>query len=236
MEDRIRRNVRKFCVKMIGLNPFGLVLDKSKESEWSSPRNMSRWVKYLAFDSMDDLCFSHNFEMLDPMQKHFVIEIPSTGTQGLNTSTVMNVTDNMRSDVCRVSFIYASTKTLLRDLTIAQSRYEDFGQKQASIRTVKADKVESEDIIYFLKNSKDVETGECFTVPDLVSEAALLIRAGTDTTAAAIAAALICLLHSPRTLEKLRFKILAISPTSMRLVDAFQTVSIFVLVLMRRCE
>ncbi|KAI4163206.1 MAG: hypothetical protein LQ342_003139 [Letrouitia transgressa] len=84
------------------------------------------------------------------------------------------------------------------------------GLNTASPRIAKADNVESKDIFYFLQNGKNAETGERFTVPKLVSEAALLIGAGTDTTAAAIATILFYLLHNPRTLQRLSFEILSV--------------------------
>ena len=99
-------------------------------------------------------------------------------------------------------------RLLFRDLADANERYQAFGRQQVASRITKGDKIETKDYFYFLETGTDPKTGEQFTLDELVSEAALLIGAGTDTSAAAITSTLFYLLHNPRTLERLTLEIL----------------------------
>lgn len=72
-------------------------------------------------------------------------------------------------------------KILFRDLATANARYEAFSKKQADERILKGDKLETKDVFYFLQKGRDPETGEGFTLHELVSEASLLILGGKLT-------------------------------------------------------
>jgi len=65
------------------------------------------------------------------------------------------------------------------------------------------------DFFYYLLHAKDSETGRGFTTPELWGESALLIIAGSDTTAAALSSMLYYLCTNPDTLKKLQKEIRA---------------------------
>lgn len=69
-------------------------------------------------------------------------------------------------------------RIVFHDLAAANKRYEAFSDKQARNRIANADKVTTKDVFYFLQNGRDLETGEAFTLPELVSESSLLILGG----------------------------------------------------------
>ena len=69
-------------------------------------------------------------------------------------------------------------KILFRDLAAANSRYEEFSKKQAEHRIARVAEVNTNDVFHFLQKGKDPETGEGFTLQELVSEASLLILEG----------------------------------------------------------
>lgn len=69
-------------------------------------------------------------------------------------------------------------KILFRDLARANARYEAFSKKQADERILKGDKLDTKDVFYFLRKGTDPNTGEGFTLQELVSEASLLILGG----------------------------------------------------------
>ena len=90
MEEHILINVRRFCDLMgDGLN----VRDDAKietqtedidGSDWSRPKNMTRWAGCLTFDIMGDICFSHSFEMLHKEENRFILDLLPKGVQGMN--------------------------------------------------------------------------------------------------------------------------------------------------------
>ena len=69
-------------------------------------------------------------------------------------------------------------KILFRDLATANTRYEAFSKKQADRRIARGAKINTKDVFYFLQKGKDPETGEGFTLHELVAEASLLILGG----------------------------------------------------------
>ena len=71
-------------------------------------------------------------------------------------------------------------KILFRDLAAANARYEAFSKMQADHRIAKGDQVTVKDVFHFLQKGKDPETGEGFTLNELVAEASLLILGGKE--------------------------------------------------------
>ena len=69
-------------------------------------------------------------------------------------------------------------KVLFRSLAAANARYEAFSKEQADHRIAKGDDVKVKDVFYFLQKGKDPETGQGFTMDELVAEASLLILGG----------------------------------------------------------
>ena len=71
-------------------------------------------------------------------------------------------------------------KILFRSLATANARYEAFSKEQADNRIAKGDKINVKDVFYFLRKGRDPETGEGFTLDELVAEASLLILGGEN--------------------------------------------------------
>ncbi|KAL9128641.1 MAG: hypothetical protein Q9217_002737 [Psora testacea] len=94
-------------------------------------------------------------------------------------------------------------KILFRSLAIAKARYEAFSKKQEDHRIARGTMINTKDVFYFLQEGIDLETGENFTLDELVAEASLLILGSTDTTSTAISSTIFYLLHNPSCLTKL---------------------------------
>lgn len=69
-------------------------------------------------------------------------------------------------------------KILFRRLTDGTRQYEAFSKAQSDARIKEGTSYETRDIFASLLEFKDPETGEAFTLPELVSESSLLIVAG----------------------------------------------------------
>ena len=69
-------------------------------------------------------------------------------------------------------------RIIFRDLAAANERYEAFSKRQASERIANENRVKTRDVFHFLQEGRDPETGEAFTLPELVSESSLLIVGG----------------------------------------------------------
>ena len=69
-------------------------------------------------------------------------------------------------------------KVLFRSLTDGMRRYESFSKAQSDERIKQGNTYEVEDSFASLLEAEDPETGETFSLPELVSESSLLIVAG----------------------------------------------------------
>ena len=69
-------------------------------------------------------------------------------------------------------------KILFRRLTDGTRQYEAFSKAQSDSRRNEGTSCKTRDIFASLLEFKDSETGEAFTLPELVSERSLLIVAG----------------------------------------------------------
>jgi cytochrome P450 len=77
------------------------------------------------------------------------------------------------------------------------ARFASLSQSIFEWRFANAESLHGKDLFSALMQAKDPDTGEGFAIPQLVSEAGLLIGAGSDTTVTAITASIFYLLHSP---------------------------------------
>ena len=78
-----------------------------------------------------------------------------------------------------------------------------FSKAQALQRMKQGEDGDRKDFFSYLLHAKDPETGQGFTMPELWAESNLLIIAGSDTPATALAGALYYLTHHPHVLQKL---------------------------------
>ena len=88
----------------------------------------------------------------------------------------------------------------IQDLVKARVQQEQVSQKTGEDTTRK-------DFYHFLLHATDPETGTKYTLPELTSEATLLVGAGTDTSAATISTLFFHLIRSERVLSKLNQEI-----------------------------
>ena len=98
-------------------------------------------------------------------------------------------------------------KLFFRTLTKETYAYQALSKSQAEWRMAQGRKYEMNDIFSVLETAKDPETGRMYTPLELVSEAGLLIIAGSDTTASAIASTVFYLLHNPACFKVAREEI-----------------------------
>ena len=98
-------------------------------------------------------------------------------------------------------------KMLFSKLTKETYEYQALSKDQTEWRMAQGQKSKMNDIFSALESARDPETNRMYTPIELVSEAGLLIIAGSDTTATAIAATVFYLLHSLESLRILQEEI-----------------------------
>lgn len=187
LEDAVLRNVRKFCKYMI-----------DGPEEWSTARNMSQWPGYLMTDIMGDITFHRNWNMMDSTENRGLLKTLSEGVGGLNMMGHMQGILDWKID-----------KVFFRGATEGTYKYQELSADQSKWRMEHASEIKERDLFGSLLEARDPETGRGFTQEELISEAGLLIIAGSQTSATAITSTLFYLLEYPECLEKVRTEILA---------------------------
>ena len=99
-------------------------------------------------------------------------------------------------------------KIFFRSMLKEAARFEALSKDQSNWRTAqRKSNLDYPDLFSALMESCDPETGTGYTQEELISEAGLLIVAGTDTTATTATTCLFYLLHYPMSLARLQKEI-----------------------------
>lgn len=68
------RNLRKFCH----------FLDMGSNGDWTAAQDMTKWMSYLSFDTIGDLTFSRNWNLIENEENRNMPGVISQGLGGLN--------------------------------------------------------------------------------------------------------------------------------------------------------
>ena len=106
MENSVLLNVRRFCEHLLGGHPVKhstVLADTKSGTEWSMAKNVAKWINYLSFDVMGDICFGESFDMMEREDNRYMMDVISDGSQGLHV---------VRSILCFVVILFKLTATL----------------------------------------------------------------------------------------------------------------------------
>jgi cytochrome P450 len=192
MEDLVLKNVRIFCDKLIDEG------EPANKDGWYTQRDMSAWTGYVTSDTMGDVTFNRNWNVLQSSENRGILEILPQGVSGLNLSGHMPHLLTLKID-----------QIIFRKLTAGTYRFKELSAEQSTWRLQNAHNIKTPDLFAALLDARDPETGLGFTQEELISEAGLLIIAGSDTMATAMAALFFYILHNPSTYARLEAEVLA---------------------------
>ncbi|KAI9648944.1 hypothetical protein NHQ30_001510 [Ciborinia camelliae] len=163
-----------------------------EDAGWGAARDMTRWVAWCMSDIMGDTTFSRNWNMMEDPKNRQIPEILRTGLAHMPW-------------MIHLRFAFPG-------LVKNANKYEALSKEQSDWRI--AQTVKHGDIFEALLEAKDLEKGSRLSYEDIISEAALLIIAGSDTMSTAISSTIFYLLHYPSTHEILKLKFEVSSPVS----------------------
>lgn len=98
-------------------------------------------------------------------------------------------------------------KLLFSRVTKAAESYQALSRAQAEWRIALKDNTKTRDLFSYLLEAKDPESGQSLSQEHLISEAGVLMVAGSDTMATAMAATLFYCVHYPLALQELQEEI-----------------------------
>jgi cytochrome P450 len=157
----------------------------SKTETWKTPRNMSEWSNYLAFDLMATFIFSGKYNMLEREQYRYVM-------QCIEESNI-RVSSILQAPILKA---FRLDKLLFPRAIVARNMFLGFVGKLLR-DTKKNDRSQRKDLFEMLSHAKDPETGIGFSREEIIAESVTLVVAGADTSATAISAIFFYLSRNP---------------------------------------
>ncbi|CAI7658254.1 unnamed protein product [Penicillium bialowiezense] len=196
IEERLLTNIRDF-VDLLGRegDELGIVkpgLDSTQDKDWTQTKHLAPMCDWVTFDVISDLCYGKDFDMLHSSDMRWFPSVVLKITQRSMTNLIQTKFCNMKIDQ-----FFMSSK--FKEIVNAGER---IGERSKARQRLGND-IEKKDLFYHMMNTADPKTGHHFTSKDLWVESMLLMTAGADTTATAMAGTFFHLAHKPDLLARL---------------------------------
>lgn len=175
MEPHILSAIRDWCLALGDEHPNqsqgkqGQASSSSSSSSgggWSRPKDMVHWSACLIFDALGEICFGKTFNTTRSDENTFFFRLMAVNVRILNICGQMPL-------LRRIGF----DQYLRMGTAGDRERQIAFSRQQLSTRLA-ANPTERRDIIYYLQQARDPETGEGYSTQELISESTLLLGAG----------------------------------------------------------
>ncbi|KAK2745928.1 hypothetical protein FQN55_006000 [Onygenales sp. PD_40] len=195
-ETYVHQNVDLWCKY--------IAQDASEPGSWTPAKNMSDWCNYLSYDVMGDWTFGKRFHCIESNEHRYVPKLLMDRGKLLHPIGYFPLASLVRRLVGTPVMALLAGKS-----AISAMKYRAYSSNliEARITTGKdmsaSGNQPRKDFSHYLLNAKDPRTGKGLSLPQLRADSALLIAAGTDTTAVTMSASLFYLLNNPSTLKKL---------------------------------
>ncbi|MCJ1371098.1 hypothetical protein MMC20_002313 [Loxospora ochrophaea] len=190
MEPHILSVIRNWCAAL------GDDLDPKTAlgtQEWSSPKDMAHWAAYMIFDVLGEICFGQSFDTSLYTDNRFFLDLMTINVRILNILGQMPI------------LAYTNLSTIMNRGN-GENRVKQIAFSRQQLRKrldVDSDSSGRRDIIHYLQQARDPETGEGYSETELMSETTLLLGAGSDTANTALASIFYFLSHHPSVLTRL---------------------------------
>lgn len=178
-EEFVLQNIATFCRVLSAKNV--------SSDEWSEPRDMSKECTYFAYDVMGDLVFGKRFDAMTNAEHRYVPELITSSSWFLYWVSHLPLQTLVRPIICSPKLM----SLVGNETAQAEHAFVEYASACVKARAEKEhnDKHDRKDMMHYLLNARDPESGRPFTESDLDAEASLLIAAGADTTSSTLAAA-----------------------------------------------
>jgi cytochrome P450 len=145
-----------------------------KESDWSTPKDMRIWSAYAIFDALGELLFGESFHATTSPDHRFFLDLMASNSRFINITGQMPILGRLNLSNLMV-FTRAHKERRAKQFGFLRTRLQ---QRLA----LGGDSNGRRDIIHYLQRAKDPDTGEGYSVMELMGESALLLGAGMVET------------------------------------------------------
>ena len=143
--------------------------DGRGEASWGVVSDMGLWAHHFTFDVMGGMVFSKSYRTLENDENRWMQDaIQETGRIKYSTGFWPFLRET------------GLDKVVFPKLASIRERVTAFAVKQLKERMEAGKMEEKRDLVHFLQNAKDPDTGEGLSLQELGSEASLLIVAGNS--------------------------------------------------------
>jgi hypothetical protein len=139
---------------------------------------MSRWAAYLAYDVISDVAFGSPFDMLHAPTMRWIES--ALGKLTYRANVMGQFPELFKMGKAQGRWLNPTWWFFGRDLPKTR-RYEGVGLAMAMKRTDKGYDSDRKDIMHFVLNAKDPETGEGFSKHEIWAESNLIIGGGKSS-------------------------------------------------------
>ena len=143
---------------------------ESSEKEWTSPRDMSVWSAYVIFDALGELLLGESFNTTLRWDNRFFLNLMASSARFINITGQMPILGRLNLS----TFVSRSHK---------ERRAKQFAFLRFNLRkrlALGSDSKGRRDIIHYLQQARDPETGQGYSEAELMGETALLLGAGEN--------------------------------------------------------
>lgn len=168
------RQVQPYIVRAIRVwsTALGDGMSDEKEDAWSIPKDMRVWAAYAIFDALGELLFGESFNSTTSPDNRFFLDLMASNSRFINITGQLPILGQLNLSNLMV-FTRAHKERRLRQFAFLRSRLQH--------RLALADDSKGRrDIIHYLQQAKDPNTGDGYSVTELMGESALLLGAGMD--------------------------------------------------------
>ncbi|KAI9651317.1 hypothetical protein NHQ30_001356 [Ciborinia camelliae] len=184
MQPHILSAIRDWCA---GLGARDQPSPSKEPGEWSSPKDMAHWAAYMIFDSLGEICYGKSFNTALSNDNRFFLDVIAANIRRMNILGQMPILKTVND----AKFLFANAKKQI-SFTARQLR--------SRLDVTNSDR---RDIIYYLQQARDPDTGEGYSEEELMSETTLLLGAGSDTANSALTGIFYFLSQHPQIRERL---------------------------------
>lgn len=179
------------------------VIDGSREKQqdtnggntkptWSTSRDMAKYSAYMVFDVLGEILLGETFYSSEKIDNRDYLVHMDALVRSMNLAGQAPIINKLNLG----PLFSRGSKQLRQEKNV-------FTQRQMKKRLALSDKTDRKDIVYYLQQARDPETGEGYPTSELIFETTLLLGAGSDTATTGLAATFYFLAHHPDVLTRL---------------------------------